>query len=91
MNDLRALYGDGLSVDGAVIGQTLAEIRDALVRLGGLAQQNPAPQSSVELETTAKGTVKITVKTYGATTEEAAATAQRVYDEIFAKYAAVQS
>jgi len=66
-----------------------AEIRDGLKRLAALAQQNPVAQSSVEIEQLAKaGTPpKITVKTYAATTDEAAAIAQRTYDELVARYA----
>jgi len=51
--------------------------------------QNPAPQSSVEIESFAKpgAPPKITVKTYAATTAEAAAIAQQIYDELTARYA----
>jgi len=62
-------------------------LTDALERLGALAQQAQAPSSSVELSQTAKGTTTVTVKAYAASADEAAATAQRVYDTITGKYA----
>ena len=69
----------------------LVGIHDALKRLAALAQQNPVAQSSVEIESFAKpGTPpKITVKTFAATTDEAAAIAQRTYDELVARYAQI--
>jgi len=62
-------------------------LADVLERLGALAQQTPAPSSSVELSQTAKGATQVTVKAYAASADEAAATAQRLYDAITGKYA----
>ena len=50
----------------------LAEVLD---RLGALAQQTPAPSSTVELSQTTKGATHVTVKAYAASADEAAATA----------------
>jgi len=44
------------------------------------------PQSSVELSQTAKGATQVCVKTYAATTAEAAAIAQQTYDALVARY-----
>jgi len=47
------------------------------------------PRSPVEIESFAKpgAPPKITVKTFAATTDEAAAIAQRTYDELVGRYA----
>ncbi len=66
---------------------TTDRLADALDRLGALAQQTPAPASSVELSQTAKGTTTVTVKVYAADADEAAAAAQRLYDELVSRYA----
>ncbi len=66
---------------------TTDRLADVLERLGALAQQTPAPSSSVELSQTAKGATQVTVKAYAASADEAAATAQRLYDTITGKYA----
>ena len=47
---------------------------------------NPAPQSSVQIEQAAKGPPRITVKTYAASTSEAATTAQAIYDALVLRY-----
>ena len=66
-------------------------IHDTLKHLAAVAQQNPAPCSSVEIEQLAKpgSPPKITVKTYAATTAEAAEIAKRTYDELVAQYAQI--
>jgi len=66
---------------------TTDHLAQVLDRLGALAQQTPAPSSSVELSQTAKGATQVTVKAYAASADEAAATAQRLYDELTGKYA----
>ncbi len=63
-------------------------LADALDRLGALAQQTPAPSSSVELSQTARGATQVQVKVYAADIETAAARAQELYDQLVAKYAA---
>lgn len=68
---------------------TTDQLAEALARLAALATQAPAPQSSVELSQTAKGTTTVTVKAYAANADEAAATAQRLYDELVTRYAPV--
>ncbi len=66
---------------------TTDQLADALARLAALATQAPAPQSSVELSQTAKGATTVTVKAYAASADEAAATAQRLYDELTSRCA----
>ncbi len=66
---------------------TTDQLAEAIQRLAALAQQPTQPQSSVELSQTAKGATQVTVKAYAASADEAAATAQRVYDAIAGKYA----
>jgi len=66
---------------------TTDQLAEAIQRLAALAQQPAQPQSSVELSKTARGTTTVTVKAYAASADEAAATAQRVYDAITGKYA----
>ncbi len=65
---------------------TTDQLAEAIQRLAALAQQPAQPQSSVELSQTAKGATQV-VKAYAASADEAAATAQRVYDTITGKYA----
>ena len=85
MSDLRAVYGDGLSTDGAVVAESIAELRDALKALAAVAQQ-PTSLSSVELGQTAKGATQVSVKVYSANPRGAAHEAQALYDELVAKY-----
>ena len=85
MSDLRAVYGDGLSIDGAVVAESIAELRDALKALVAVAQQ-PTSLSSVELSQTAKGATQVAVKVYGSDPRAAAEQAQGLYDELVAKY-----
>ncbi len=66
---------------------TIDQLAEAIQRLAALAQQPAQPQSSVELSQTAKGATQATVKAYAASADEAAATAQRLYDTITGKYA----
>ncbi len=66
---------------------TTDQLAEAIQRLAALAQQPAQPQSSVELSQTAKGATQVTVKAYAASADEAAATAQRVYDTITGQYA----
>jgi len=63
------------------------QLAEAIQRLAALAQQPAQPQSSVELSQTAKGATQVAVKAYAANADEAAATAQRLYDAITGKYA----
>jgi hypothetical protein len=58
-----------------------------------IAQQNPAPQSSVEIESLAKpgSPPKITVKVYATDVDEAASRATALYDSLVARYAVDQA
>jgi hypothetical protein len=49
--------------------------------------ESPAPQSSVQIETRAKGAPAITVKVYAADVAEAARLAREQYDALVAAYA----
>jgi hypothetical protein len=66
----------------------LAGIHDALKHLAALAQQNPASQSSVEIEQLAKpGTPpKCTVKVFHQDPGIAADRACELYDQLVARY-----
>ncbi len=64
---------------------TTDQLAEAIQRLTALAQQPAQPQSSVELNQTAKGATQVCVKAYAASADEAAATAQRLYDTITGK------
>lgn len=72
----------------SIVGMARQAI-SSLERVEGLAVQvaAPAAQSSVQIEQAAKGPPRVTVKTYGATTAEAAAEAVRVYGDTVAWFA----
>jgi len=53
----------------------------------GLGDRAVRAPYQVELSQTAKGATQVTVKAYAASADEAAATAQRLYDTITGKYA----
>lgn len=53
-----------------------------------VALTDPAPQSSVEIETMAKGLPKIKVKVYDSNPEKALALASNLYEDANARYAA---
>jgi tRNA-dihydrouridine synthase len=69
-----------------LIGRQLEGIGDAVKRLAAVAQQSSEPQSSVELVQNAKGATQIAVKVYHREPEQAAATAQQLYDELASRY-----
>jgi len=71
-----------------LIERQLEGIGEAIKRLAILAQQPAEPQSSIELTQNAKGATPIVVKVYDREPEQAAATAQRLYDELVATYRA---
>lgn len=66
----------------------LAGIAEVIKSLAVLAQQPSEPQSSVELTQNAKGATQITVKVYHRDPDQAAATAQRLYDDLATTYRA---
>jgi hypothetical protein len=71
------------------LGAEVISITDSLKRLAAVAQQDPTPQSSVQIEQAAKpgSPPRITVKCYGADPLEAAKSAVSLYDRLMAKYA----
>jgi hypothetical protein len=74
--------------DQAIIG-LVDEARDiirAASSQSATVQQDPAPQSSVEIETMAKGAPKVTVKVYDANPWQARQTAMQMYDDTVNAY-----
>ncbi len=66
----------------------LVGIHDALKRIAATAQQEQAPQSSVQIEQAAKpgAPPRITVKCYAPIPAAAANMAQQLYDQLIARY-----
>jgi len=75
-------------LNARLIGRQLEGIGEAIKRLATLAQQPAEPQSSVELTQNAKGATQIVVKVYDRDPQQAAPTAQHLYDELAATYRA---
>jgi hypothetical protein len=71
----------------------LTGIHDSLKRLAAVAQQDPTPQSSIQIEQAAKpgSPPRITVKVYGADPIDAAKSAVQLYDRLVAKYATTEA
>jgi hypothetical protein len=92
--DPEAARGVTAWSDGAALRQIRTLIATALYVVGrdgtpqpAVVMTDPAPQSSVEIETLAKGGVKATVKVYAHSVEAAKCVAQETYNEIMAAYA----
>jgi hypothetical protein len=85
------MNGEPADLAARLIGRQLESIAEALKRLSALAQQSNEPQSSVELVQNAKGATQIAVKVYHREPEQAAATAQQLYDELASRYNAAGS
>jgi hypothetical protein len=75
-----------VTANGTTAAQ-LAGIHDVLQRLAAVAQQEQAPQLSVELSRNAKGQTQVTVKVYSPIPGAAADQAQQLYDALVARYA----
>jgi hypothetical protein len=70
----------------ALLGQQIEALREAIQRVGAVAQQPAEPQSSVEISQNAKGATQIAVKVYHRDPVEASTLAQGLYDQLAHRY-----
>ena len=73
---------NGIHVDPSTLAADLPVLRAEVQRRGAVAQQDQAPQSSVQIEQAAKPSQppRVTVKVYAPMPAAAAAMAQQLYD-----------